>query len=193
MGLSIIKSDSFITSKWSGGTTTELFIFPQTASYQKRDFKFRLSTATVEVEESTFTSLPGISRQIMILSGGIAISHKGKYTKQLNKFDIDEFSGDWETTSIGKCTDFNLMTKGTTRGNLNARLIEKGKSINLKLGANIDWLFIYIYSGEVKTNISNENYSVQMGDLLAIKEYTFQKIEITGLDNSELVIAEIKL
>jgi len=193
MGLSIIKSDSFITSSWSGGTTTELYIFPQTSNYQNRDFKFRLSTATVEVEKSTFTSLPGISRQLMILSGGITINHKGKYTKQLNKFDIDELAGDWETTSVGICTDFNLMTKGATRGNLRALQIEKEKRINLKISANPNWLFIYIFSGEVMTNISNENYSLQKGDLLTIKEYTFQKIEITGLVNSELVIVEITL
>lgn len=193
MGLSIIKSDSFITSKWSGGTTTELFIFPQTSNYQHRDFLFRLSTASVEVDSSTFTSLPGISRQIMILSGGIAISHKGKYTKQLNKFDVDEFAGDWETTSVGICTDFNLMTKGATRGNLRALQIEKEKRINLKISANPDWLFIYIFSGEVKANISNENYSLQRGDLLVLNEFSFQSLEIIGLENSEIVIAEISL
>ncbi len=193
MGLSIIKSDSFITSKWSGGSTTELFIFPQTSNYQHRDFLFRLSTAKVEVEKSTFTSLPGVSRQLMILSGGIAISHKGKYTKQLNKFDIEEFEGDWETTSVGICTDFNLMTKGTTRGNLRALQIEKEKRINLKICTNPDWLFIYIFSGEVKANISNENYSLQRGDLLVLNEFSFQSLEIIGLENSEIVIAEISL
>jgi environmental stress-induced protein Ves len=192
MGFSIIKSDSLITSSWSGGTTTELYIFPQTANYQKRDFLFRLSTATVEVEKSTFTSLPGISRQLMILSGVTTISHKGKYAKQLNKFDIDEFVGDWETSSEGMCTDFNLMTKGTTHGNIRAVKIAKDQSIISKIKDNCDWFFIYNFSGQVRVEINHENYTLQKWDLLVLNEFTFQNIEIIGLENSELVIAEIR-
>ncbi|PKP36361.1 MAG: hypothetical protein CVT98_08145 [Bacteroidetes bacterium HGW-Bacteroidetes-15] len=193
MGLSIIKSNHFTTSNWLGGTTTELYIFPQTSSYQKRDFKFRLSSATVEVEISTFTALPGISRKLMILSGSITISHKGKYAKPLNIFEIDEFSGDWETSSEGMCTDFNLMTRGTALGNIRPVQVAESQSIISKIKDNCDWFFIYNYSGEVKININNENYTLQKGDLLAIKELTFQNIEIIGLKNSELAIAEITL
>ncbi len=43
-------------STWSGGTTTELFIYPEVAEYSERNFDFRISTATVEVEESNFYS-----------------------------------------------------------------------------------------------------------------------------------------
>jgi environmental stress-induced protein Ves len=129
----------------------------------------------------------------MILSKSITISHKGQYTKQLNKFDIDEFLGDWETTSKGKCTDFNLMIKGATRGNLNALQIEKEKRINLKTSANPDWLFIYIFSGEVKVDINYENYTIKKGDLLAINELTVQNIALFGLENSEIVLTEIRL
>ena len=70
MEYSIITTDNFKTSGWSGGTTTELFIFPPTADYQQRNFQFRLSTATVEADRSDFTLLNGISRKLMVLSGG---------------------------------------------------------------------------------------------------------------------------
>ena len=46
------------TSYWSGGTTTEIFIMPEGASYKDRDFLFRISTARVEKPESDFTLLP---------------------------------------------------------------------------------------------------------------------------------------
>ena len=59
MDYQIIKAESFTTSPWNGGSTTELFIYPMTSKYTSRNFHFRLSTATVNVEESTFTSLPG--------------------------------------------------------------------------------------------------------------------------------------
>ena len=52
-----ISAQRFITSKWSGGSTTELFIWPKDASYAERRFNIRISTATVDVESSTFTRL----------------------------------------------------------------------------------------------------------------------------------------
>lgn len=40
------------------------------------------------------------------------IDHKGHYCKTILKYEIDRFNGEWETTSKGKVTDFNLMLKG---------------------------------------------------------------------------------
>ena len=63
----IITAQNLKSSTWSGGTTTEFFIFPTEASYKKKNFDFRLSTATVEVEESEFTSLPNIETVQVII------------------------------------------------------------------------------------------------------------------------------
>lgn len=99
------------TSAWSGGTTTQLFIWPPQGNYNKRDFLFRISSATVETETSTFTELPGIGRYITPLEGGFTLQHKGHYSITLQPLQIDSFSGDWQTTCIGKARDFNLMLK----------------------------------------------------------------------------------
>lgn len=40
------------------------------------------------------------------------INHHGHYSKVLNTYEIDRFKGDWDTSSFGKVTDFNLMLKG---------------------------------------------------------------------------------
>ncbi|MDF1551007.1 MAG: HutD family protein, partial [Bacteroidales bacterium] len=104
MEFTIYKPEDFKTSTWSGGTTTQLFIYPSSADYLKRNFDFRISTAKVTVAKSDFTSLPEISRKIMILEGEITIQHQNRYSKQLKKFDIDEFEGDWKTSAIGTCT-----------------------------------------------------------------------------------------
>ena len=50
------KAEDFVTSKWSGGSTTELYIYPPQAVYREGNFKCRISSATVEVEKSDFTS-----------------------------------------------------------------------------------------------------------------------------------------
>jgi uncharacterized protein len=47
----------------------------------------------------------------MILDGKLNIHHKAHYSKQLNTFDYDLFSGDWSTTSEGKVIDFNVIYK----------------------------------------------------------------------------------
>lgn len=193
MNYSIITAEYFKTALWSGGTTTELFIFPLTADYQQRNFQFRLSTATIETDKSVFASLNGISRRLMVLDGKITLSHEGHYSRQLNKFDADEFEGDWKTSSIGKCTDFNLMTTGKTSGELTAIVIEIESCVNFNVKPNPDWLIIYIYSGTVRADLNNISATLNRGDLLVLNKLTTRSIEISGIENSELVISEITL
>ena len=40
----------FVTTEWSGGTTTQLAISPERAAYGDREFLWRLSSATVELD-----------------------------------------------------------------------------------------------------------------------------------------------
>ncbi len=187
----IITAENFKPTSWSGGTTTQLFIFPPTASYQERNFRFRLSTATVEVEKSDFTSLPGFSRKLMILAGEITINHEGHYSKQLNRFDVDAFEGDWKTSSVGKCTDFNLMTTGSATGEISACVVEKGTSLSVSVKENFDWFFIYLSSGKISIEIDNKTATLSKGDLLVFNKPTIRNLEIKGIENSELVISKV--
>ena len=116
----ILRSEEFTASTWVGGKTTQLFTHPQGANYAARDFDFRLSTATVELEKSDFTALPGFSRKLMILEGEIEINHENQHNKTLHKFDVDAFEGDWKTSSVGRCTDFNVMTSAKYTSSLKA-------------------------------------------------------------------------
>lgn len=105
-----IKHGDYAVSEWSGGTTTQLWIWPEGADYASRNFTWRVSSASVEAEESEFTHLPGIERCLMILDGEVTLHHEGRYEKTLGRFEQDNFSGGWHTTSHGRATDFNLMT-----------------------------------------------------------------------------------
>ena len=117
MRINILQASNYILSQWSGGSTTQLFVYPLTADYATRNFEFRLSTATVEAEKSAFTSLPGFHRKLMILAGEITITHENRYSKLLNPFTVETFEGDWKTSSAGKCTDFNVMTNARWQSN----------------------------------------------------------------------------
>jgi len=187
----IITAENFSPVSWSGGTTTELFIFPLTSVYQQRNFEFRLSKATVETDKSDFTVLPGISRKLMILSGKITISHEGHYSRQLDKFEVDEFEGSWKTSSIGKCTDFNLMTTGNITGKLHGLIIKDKQNVSHEIKKNCDWLFIYMNSGKVRLEINNKIANVGKDELLVLNKPTLSVLEIKGMEYSELVFAEI--
>lgn len=191
MDYSIITSENFQTKKWSGGTTTELFIFPKKATYKKQNFQFRLSTAKVEVKKSEFSSLPKISRKLMVLDGNITLTHKDYYSKKLKKFGIDTFEGDWETSCQGTCTDFNLMTSASVTGTLSASRIKKNHFAKPTVHENCTWFFMYLFSGKVSLNVNDILTFLRKGDLLVIHSPTLLPFEIKAVENSELVFSEI--
>jgi environmental stress-induced protein Ves len=193
MQINYTKKEQLNTSNWQGGTTTQLAIYPKEAIYKNLDFIFRISTATIEVEESTFTSLPNVSRVIMVLNGELIIQHKNQYTKQLKKFDTDVFSGDWETTSIGKVTDFNVMTRGSAKAIASGfSLAEESKK---ELILNSDVMAIYISVGEVVIEQSStQKVNASQGDVILIsKEKVNEKLALLAQKTSDIAIAEIYL
>ena len=48
--MKIIKTENWKTTKWSGGTTSEIFIYPENALFKKGNYEVRISIATVEHE-----------------------------------------------------------------------------------------------------------------------------------------------
>ena len=193
MKYSIIASENFQPVRWSGGTTTELFIYPPTADYKERNFQFRLSTATVETEKSDFTRLSGISRKLRVLEGEVTLIHDDHDSRQLNKFDADEFEGDCETSSIGKCIDFNLMTTGETKGEITGIVVENEKHFDCNIKENCDWVFIYIFSGKISIDLKDDIITKVKGDLLILNKPTTGNLEIKGLEDCELVFSEVTL
>lgn len=112
MNYKIIQPKDFKTTEWSGGTTTELYIYPEGADFKSRAFEFRLSIATIHIEESDFTPLPDVDRTLLLLEGELELIHEGHHRTTLKPFKQDNFSGSWQTHCIGTGKDFNLMTKG---------------------------------------------------------------------------------
>lgn len=192
MSYSIITADKFNTINWSGGTSTQLYIYPETSDYAQRNFEFRLSTAKVEVKESDFTHLPGISRKIMILDGEIEIRHKNRYTKKLKRFAIDEFEGDWYTSSVGVCTDFNLMTQGETKGLLSSLHLAKNETSSFEISNTYSKIIIYLYSGQIEFEINGEKIRLNQGELLLIDTKLEQNIRLNSLAPSDLIISKIE-
>lgn len=187
----ILTPNHFQTSQWSGGSTTQLYIFPANATYAARDFELRISTAKVEVTESTFTTLPGVDRKLMILEGAINITHEGQYSKHLKPFEVDEFSGDWKTTAIGTCTDFNVMTTRQQQSELYHIAMDATGSYTLKLKETCKNLFLYATSGTIRLQLMNEDYILETGNLMVIEDLSVSSITINSDKGFGLVVVEL--
>jgi len=188
MIIEFTKGSQHNTIKWSGGTTTELAIYPKEASYKDRNFLLRISTAKIKTEASEFTKLKGISRKLMILNGEINIEHKNHYSKTLKKFDQDSFEGDWDTKSFGKAVDFNLMINGNAKAQIEAKTIQEKKVIT----EYYEFTGIYCYQGELKVNLNDSEFELYGGDFLLIqKDNSNLKIEFLPIVQSEIIITRI--
>jgi environmental stress-induced protein Ves len=162
--VTIIKPEEFKTNPWLGGTTRELFIFPPDGSYKDRDFQFRISSAAITDPESVFTKLEGISRKLCLLDGNLTLKFNGS-VHQMEPYDVCEFDGSWETSSIGVAEDLNLMYRGC-KGEMQV-LFVTGPVI---VKANVEHQFFYSREQEFFVTVREKEYKLQKGELLYLLE-----------------------
>lgn len=167
----ITKADQR-TSVWSGGTTTELSIYPGNAEYSKRNFSWRLSSARVETEESTFTSLPGVWRYIMVIEGEMYLEHESHHSIHLGPNEKDSFSGSWTTKSKGRVRDFNLMVTNGYKGEIQGlNIIDVINFENISLYDSCEYITqaFYCTEGKVKIEIDDtDKITIDEGDIALI-------------------------
>ncbi len=169
---------------WSGGTTTELFIYPEGATYEDRNFKFRLSTATVETNTSEFTPLKGIKRTLMVLHGQLKLKHEGQYEKELSLLQKDQFDGGWNTSSEGICVDFNLMCRGTTEGFVVGFSLKKKEKKVISYTGELN--FLYVHQGCIEVNRS----TYYTGALIQMKKAG--QFPLKATEETVLVLIQLK-
>ncbi len=145
----IKKIENFVQSRWSGGVTTQLYIYPENSSYSARDFNFRISIATSEIEKSQFTHLPNIKRYLSILKGRLELTHEDGDKKILEPYEIYCFDGGIPIEAKGVVKDFNLMLKNCD-GELLFYELKETNSFKLETQR---MLGIFCIAGEV--NMSN--------------------------------------
>jgi len=107
--MKLVTKECQKVSEWTGGTTSELLIFPENSTVSKQNFDYRISTAKVLVEKSEFTSFPNFNRKLAILEGKLKIQHNHSDWYTLNKGEQAEFKGEWITRSEGQVVDFNVI------------------------------------------------------------------------------------
>ena len=161
MILKKMTSDNYIISDWSGGKTMQLAIDPPTALYADRAFNFRLSSATVTLEESDFTPLPDYERIIAPIEGKLSLMFNGSEAIVLNEMELCHFDGAWQTRSRGKVTDYNLMTrKGVCTGEASAITLAEEEKMSLPVasitGGNRVVTLLWCVEGIVGIEVADE-------------------------------------
>ena len=165
----IVRKDEQNTSEWSGGVTTQLGIWPRGAEYKTRNFGWRVSTARVELAESTFTALPGVHRWLMMLEGNIHLVHEGIRELDMKPFEpVAEFDGGWTTRSAGRCRDFNLMTKDGYTGGLG--FVPKAASDVEVFGDSEaeSWETFYCVAPRLELSFEGKSIVLMQGDFLLL-------------------------
>jgi environmental stress-induced protein Ves len=169
--IKLIKHNQQITTNWSGGTTTELFIYPEVSKYAARDFLFRISTAKVQTETSSFTDLTGFNRILMLLDGDLTITHNQQTTHHLTPFTPHFFDGAWQTNAQGIVTDFNVIFKPEVNANIEVLQLDINQQITLNNNGNL--LFIYLVDGSLNLEDNEAQWHLDEKDFVSTDQTQF--------------------
>ena len=177
--VTLLRVNDFQVSDWSGGKTKQLYLSPPTGHYGKRDFDYRLSTATVELAESQFSDLSGFHRILMSLDHTLHLHNASRQEETvLAPFTPYVFEGSDSITSRGTCTDFNLMYSDHYQGQLIA--ISNGQELSRDDVSQ----FIYALSDLMVTGTDLPSLNLETGQLLIVEKET-QETELQIMFSSD--------
>lgn len=178
----IIRKKAYKITAWRGGTTTEIYLYPEDGDYKGRQFDYRISTATIDTEESVFTVLPGIERVILPLENKMVLLH-GEEEVVLSPYEAYRFPGDSNTRSRGINRDFNLMLNHGVHGDIEVITIGKETS-KIEVAENI----LYYYDqGKGIIEIGQE--AIFPGDSILVKGE--ECIELVNNNHSDVTLIKV--
>ncbi|WP_338547119.1 HutD family protein [Emergencia sp. JLR.KK010] len=194
MEYKIYKETDFNKSNWTGGTTTQLAIFPQESRYLERNFIWRLSSATCDLEETTFSKLADYDRVLMVLSGNAVLAHQDVRVARLQPFEQDRFDGAYTTKSFGKITDYNLMVKKGNEGFLDVIMAEEqSKPLDRDSYPSFEryTTALYCTEGFAAVTVCGETLMLTVGQQLVINDENRNPAEVSVMGDGTLIRAQI--
>ena len=194
MDIKIYKSQDFTPSKWTGGTTTQLAIFPEDADYLKRNFIWRLSTATCDLEETTFSKLPDYDRVLMVLKGDVVLAHQDVRVARLGELEQDRFDGGYHTKSFGKITDYNLMTAKGNKGYLDViELTADSRELEFEKDEELDRFDVTFYcrDGYATITAGTETFMLMPGQQMVASFVRGDEVKMSVMGDGTLIRGQI--
>lgn len=194
MSIKIYKSEDFTPSRWTGGTTTQLAIFPQDADYVKRNFIWRLSTATCDLEETTFSKLPDYDRVLMVLKGDVVLAHQDVRVTRLGELEQDRFDGGYITKSFGKITDYNLMTAKGNKGYLDViELTAESRELEFEQDEELEHFDVTFYcrDGYATITAGTETFMLMPGQQMVASFANGEDVKMSVMGDGTLIRGQI--
>lgn len=192
MEWTLLTQEQYVTTSWSGGTTTQLAIEPEGAVYADRDFIWRLSSAKVELDHSDFTPLPDYNRLISIVSGEMELKIGAGDRTPLKPLQLCSFDGGTPVESWGKCSDYNLMVrKGACEGAAQGLKLSAGASLTWSApiaapeGHTMHTLAVFCAGGDVRIG----DLTAHAGQLLLCRGAENDFVELTTQQGCDLIAA----
>lgn len=187
-----LTQNDYVVSQWSGGTTTQIAIAPQGAQYGDRDFLWRLSSATVDLDESDFTPLPDYHRLIAPLKGEMVLTHDGGTPVALQPYQVHAFDGGADTHSEGRCVDFNLMLrKGACQGRVYPVELAGAGSRELDVSPDTVELVLYCVEGGGRISAAGEKADLHPGETARVQSPDGAKLILECPGAAAFMAAEV--
>ena len=194
----VFHSSNYRVTDWSGGRTTELAIAPVGSLYAERKFLWRFSTATAEVEESTYTSLPDYNRVILSLRGLLRLSHDDTTWRDFAEFEPYAFDGGVTTQARGKVVDLNLMLrKGRCTGTMIS--IVGGPGLRTDVTAALvaalpgaEELLIFCFEGAAEAVGLEGSWPLEAGDTLHVSNLGGGAWSVRATERVKAVAAAVR-
>lgn len=184
-----LTEEDYTVSTWSGGTTTQLAIYPETEKYADRNFLWRISSATVDLPESDYTALPDYHRFITPLCGEMALSHDKGEEVDVKPLTVHEFDGAAATHCRGVCTDFNLMLrKDKASGFMQAVELTGENGILIEPLEETQTMLFYVVSGTALIKDEDEVIELSEGDSVIISGEEYEYL-LESDDRAVVVVA----
>ena len=192
----LLTEEDYVTTNWSGGTTTLLAIAPQESVYANRDFLWRFSSAKVILEHSDFTPLPDYNRLIATVKGGLDMKVGDGARFSLAPYQIYSFDGAVSVESWGCCTDFNLMLrKGQCQGTLQALTLSAGSAVSWTAPVSAPEPFprrtLAVYCGQGQVSLPEDHKTASAGQFLLCREAEDKPVCLESSQGAQLITAVI--
>lgn len=164
--IKILRNKDMPVTKWTGGTTKEICIYPPEASYANRHFLYRISEARTDCQKGTFTYLPGVRRELIVLKGNFRLFHGENLLCCLKEGEAYYFPGDLEISSEGQAVDFNLMMQGKCNGEI--RYLKESDLCEQMQTNPEEHIIIYVVEGVLECRTDKEEWTLRSGDAIWI-------------------------
>ena len=179
------------------GVTNEIAVWPEASSFERGDFDWRISSATVD-SNGPYSSFEDFERILVVTDGdGLALDHgSAAPARRVLPLEPYRFAGAWPTTSelLGRPVhNFNVMFR-PDRFTAGVEVLRLDEHEALRRASLAGHTLLHVLDGSVNLAPDDPSASLQLhkGDSLWISQCSAtDPLDVEGVETSLLILAQI--